>query len=438
MTTSLEAIAKKAASDKKHRFQNLYGLLNEAYLKDCWKGINKKSAVGVDGVSARAYEENLEANVQDLVERLKQKRYRAPLVRRHYIPKEPGKMRPLGIPATEDKLLQLGGARILQAIWEEDFLPASFGYRPGVGAREAVKSLTVSLQEGPYRVVVEADIKGFFDHLDHAWLMRMLQERIDDKAFLRLIEKWLKAGILDTNGMVIDPQAGSPQGGIVSPVLANIYLHYALDLWFYRVFQKSCQGKALLCRYADDFVCAFERPEDAERFHEAVKERLAKFGLETAAEKTKVIQFGGKGMDGGEPFDFLGFEFRWAKTRSGRHYIRRRTSRKRLRRALLNFTAWIKKLRWLNLKWLMIALNRKLQGHYNYYGVWGNYDGINLFSWVLKRLLFKWLNRRSQRSSYTVEGFQQMLTNYKLVAPRVTEKPGIAVVDLSCASLVSM
>lgn len=438
MTTSLEVIAKKAASDKKHRFQNLYGMLNEAYLMDCWRGLNKKSAVGVDGVSARAYEENLEANVRDLVGRLKQKRYRAPLVRRHYIPKEPGKMRPLGIPATEDKLLQLGSARIMQAIWEEDFLPSSFGYRPGVGAREAVKSLTVNLQEGPYQVVVEADIKGFFDHLDHGWLIRMLQQRIDDKAFLRLIEKWLKAGILDTDGKVIDPQTGSPQGGIVSPVLANIYLHYALDLWFYRVFQKSCRGKALLCRYADDFVCAFEQAEDAERFHQAVQERLKQFGLETAAEKTKVIQFGGKGAGGGEPFAFLGFEFRWAKTRSGRHYIRRRTSRKRLRRALLNFTAWIKKLRWLNLKQLMNALNRKLQGHYNYYGVIGNYDGICLFHWVLKRLLFKWLNRRSQRSSYTVDGFKQMLAHYKLVSPRVTEKPRIAVVDLSYPRLVSM
>jgi group II intron reverse transcriptase/maturase len=438
MTTSLEAIAKKAASDKKHRFQNMYGMLNEAYLLDCWRGLNKQSAVGVDGVSARAYEENLEANVRDLVERLKQKRYRAPLVRRHYIPKEPGKMRPLGIPATEDKLLQLGAARILQAIWEEDFLASSFGYRPGVGARESVKSLTVNLQMGPCRVVVEADIKGFFDHLDHDWLIRMLQQRIDDQAFLRLIEKWLKAGILDTNGMVIDPPTGSPQGGIVSPVLANIYLHYALDLWFYRVFQKSCQGKALLCRYADDFVCAFEQPEDADRFHLAVKERLEQFGLETAAEKTKVIQFGGKGTEGGEPFDFLGFEFRWAKTRSGKRYIRRRTSRKRLRRALLAFTAWIKKWRWMNLKRLIGALNRKLQGHYNYYGVLGNYDGIYLFYWVLKRLMFKWLNRRSQRSSYTIEGFKQMLESYKLAPPRVTEKHGIPVTDLSYPRRVSM
>ena len=437
MTTSLEAITKKAASNKGHRFQDLYGMLNESYLVGCWRGINKKSAVGVDGVSAKAYEGKLEANVRDLVERLKQKRYRAPLVRRHYIPKEPGKMRPLGIPATEDKLLQLGAARILQAIWEEDFLPASFGYRPGVGAREAVKSLTVNLQEGPYRVVVEADIKGFFDHLDHQWLMEMLQQRMDDKAFLRLIEKWLKAGILDTNGMVIDPQAGSPQGGIVSPVLANIYLHYALDLWFYRVFQKNCQWKSLLCRYADDFVCAFERPEDAERFHEAVKERLAKFGLDTASEKTKVIPFGGKDTTGGEPFDFLGFEFRWMKTRSGQRYIRRRTSRKRLRRALMNFTAWIRQWRWLNLKTLMDALNRKLQGHYNYYGVLGNYEGIQQFHWELKRLLFKWLNRRSQRSSYTVEGFQQLLKTYKLARPRVTEKPGIPVTILSCPRLVS-
>ena len=291
MPTSLQGIANKAKSQKKYRFRNLYGLLNEGMLWECWRDIRKDAACGVDRVGARAYGQKLGENIRQLVDRLKRKRYRAKLIRRHYIPKGGGELRPLGIPAVEDKLLQLGVLRILEAIYEQDFLRCSYGYRPRVGALDAVDKLTIKLQFGRYHYVVEADIKGFFDHIDHDWMMRMLAEWIDDQALLKLIRKWLKAGVWEADGKVVHPATGSPQGGIVSPILANVYLHYALDLWFQRVFKPRCRGEACLIRYADDFVCAFENKEDAQRFYLEVGERLRKFGLELAAEKTRVVAF---------------------------------------------------------------------------------------------------------------------------------------------------
>jgi RNA-directed DNA polymerase len=248
----LQGIAKKAREQPKHRFGNLYELLNEAYLRECWQDIRKEAAYGVDHVSADAYEPQLEENIRDLVERLKGKRYRAKLVKRHDIPQGNGQRRPLGIPAVEDKLLQRAVARILEAIYEQDFLRCSYGYRPKVGALAAVDKLTIKLQFGQYPFVVEADIKGFFDTIQHGWLIRMLEERLEDGALLRLIRKWLKAGVLETDGQVLHPATGTPQGGVISPILANVYLHYALDLWYQKVVKPRCRGEACLIRYADD------------------------------------------------------------------------------------------------------------------------------------------------------------------------------------------
>ena len=244
--TSLRGIADKAKADKQHRFRDLYGCLNVELLLDCWGDLNKDAASGVDGVTWQEYAENLQANVEALVERLKKKRYRAKLIRRQYIPKENGKERPLGIPVIDDKLLQAGCARLLNAIYEQEFLAISYGYRPERGAGAAVRDLTFDLQYGRYGYVVEADIKGFFDHMDHDWVLEMLRLRIDDRAFLGLIRKWLKAGILETDGRVIHPDTGVPQGGVVSPVLANVYLHYAVDLWFEKVVKPHCRGEAAL------------------------------------------------------------------------------------------------------------------------------------------------------------------------------------------------
>lgn len=293
-------------------------MLNEANLRWCFYQLRKSASPGVDRVTFAEYERSLDSNLADLVERLKGKRYKAKLVRRKHIPKGNGKTRPLGIPALEDKLLQLAVSRILSAIYEQDFLDCGWGYRPERGAREAGRELADELYRGHYGWVVEADIRGFFDNIDHDWMLKMLGERVEDRALLRLIGKWLKAGVLEEDGKVLHPAAGTPQGGIVSPVLANIYLHYALDLWFKAVVQRHSKGEAVMLRYADDSVCAFRFREDAVRFEEALPGRLAKFGLETAPEKTRTLQFSRYVDEPNEAFEFLGFEFRWVRRRTGR------------------------------------------------------------------------------------------------------------------------
>jgi len=423
MPTSLQGIAKKAESQKGYRFRNLYGMLDEDFLKQCWRDIRKDAASGVDQVSAQEYEQHLEEHIHCLVERLKKKQYRAKLVRRHYIPKGDGTQRPLGIPAVEDKLLQLAVARLLEAIYEQDFLRCSYGYRPQVGALDAVDTLTVKLQFGRYAWVVEADITKFFDTIDHDWMMRMLAERIDDGALLRLIRKWLKAGVLDTDGQVLHPVTGTPQGGTVSPILANVCLHYVLDLWFEKVVKQHCRGEACLVRYADDFVCAFEEQADAERFYNVLGQRLEKFGLELSGAKTRIIPFSRHRLAGTTSFEFLGFEFRWGKDRKGKDHLKRRTARKKLRNALKRFTAWCKENRHLRLPVLFQRLNAKLRGYYNYYGVHGNAASLKQFFNSAMRILLKWLNRRSQRHRYTWQGYKAVLERFKVARPRIVGRP---------------
>ena len=422
MQTSLRGISNRAAKDKAHRFGNLYGLLDENFLKWCFWQLKRDAAPGVDRVDFYEYRENLEENIANLVKRLKQKRYRAKLVRRQYIPKINGKLRPLGIPATDDKVLQFAVAKILEAIYEEDFLDVSYGYRPWRGPQDAVRDLTRKLQFGRCAYIAEADIRGFFDNIDHSWMIRMLEERINDRAFLRLIKKWLKAGILDISGEVIHPATGTPQGGIVSPILANVYLHYALDLWFEKRIKRECNGEALIIRYADDFVCAFQYQQDAELFYQRLNERLEKFGLEVCPEKTRILPFSRSMLKESETFDFLGFEFRRAISRKFKPIIRRRTSRKKLRASIAAFTEWIKTNRNKKISKLMKTLSSKYRGYWNYYGVIGNYDSLKTFYYYTIRILFKWLNRRSQRLSYNWAGLKDLLKQFLIPAPRITEK----------------
>ena len=421
MPTFLQGIAEKAQSQQRYRFRNLYGMLNEELLKESWREIKKHAAYGVDQISAQDYEQHLEENIRDLVERLKQKRYRAKLVKRHYIPKGNGKLRPLGIPAVEDKLLQVAATRLLAAIYEQDFLPYSYGYRPGVGALDAVDNLTVKLQFGRYKYVVEADIKGFFDNMDHDWMIRMLGERIEDCAFLGLIRKWLQAGILDTTGAIIQPTTGTPQGGVVSPVLSNVYLHYVLDLWFEKVIKPQCRGEACLLRYADDYICAFEHQEEAEQFYAVLGPRLEKFGLTLATEKTRILPFSRQQPTGQGSFEFLGFEFRWGQDRAGKAHLKRRTARPKLRASLQRFTQWCKENRQRRLSVLFKQLNSKLRGYYQYYGVHGNSASLKQFFDGALRILLKWLNRRSQRHSYNWQGFKATLEHFKVERPRIVE-----------------
>ena len=279
MQTSLRGIAKRAKCSPDHRFGNLYSLLNEENLSWCFPQLNKKATAGVDAVDYKTYESNLSENISGIVAALKGKRYKANLIRRRNIPKSGGGTRPLGIPTIGDKVLQKAASLILSAIYEEDFLPCSHGYRRGKGPQRAALELSQTLHRGRYGWIVDADIKGFFDNMDHEWIMRMLEQRIKDTAFLKLIRKWLKAGILEEDGQVIHPITGTPQGGTVSAVLANIYLHYVLDLWFEKVVKPHCRGDAMMIRFADDFVCAFQYHEDMEQFYKVLDKRLGKFKL---------------------------------------------------------------------------------------------------------------------------------------------------------------
>lgn len=417
--TSLRGIATKAKVNENHRFQDLYRCLNAQFLRACWKDLNKNAASGVDKVTADAYEEDLEANIQALAERLRTNRYRAKLVRRCYIPKENGKERPLGIPALEDRLVQLACAKLLTAIFEADFLDNSYGYRPGRSAKDAVNDLRFNLQFGKFGYVVEADIKGFFDHMDHEWLLRMLKERIDDAAFLNLIRKWLKAGILDTDGKVINPDTGTPQGGIVSPVLANIYLHFALDLWFEKVVKVHCRGDAMLIRYADDFVCAFQYRDDAGKFFEVLPKRLGKFGLSVAPEKTRMMRFSRFHPSRSRVIIFLGFETYWTKDKKGLARVMQRTARKKLQGACRRIKDWIKENRHLKGIYFIKALNKRLRGHYNYYSVVGNLRSLwRYYGWAVQ-CAFKWLNRRGgKRKSFTWKVFIAAIERLGLAKPK--------------------
>jgi group II intron reverse transcriptase/maturase len=419
--TFLRAIADKAARDKHHRFGDLYRQLNEGSLRQSFYLLRKDAACGVDGVTFQEYEKNLKSNLANLVQRLKNKSYKARLVRRKYIPKGQGKWRPLGIPALEDKLLQCAATQILVAIYEADFLPCSYGYRPVWGPHDAVRALTDELFGGKHNFLVEADIKGFFDNLRHEELLRMLGERIQDGALLGLIRKWLRAGILEEDGKVIHPVLGTPQGGIVSPVLANVYLHYVLDQWFEQEVRRKNRGQSRLFRFADDFVACFEYRHEAIAFEQALKERLAAYGLEVAPDKTKTIRFGRKGGPYNGRFDFLGFEFRWEASRKGQPIVKRRTSRKKLQASERRFTEWIKENRHQKLRKLMKTLATKYQGYWNYYGLIGNSDSLGQFYWTTCRVLFKWLNRRSQKPSYTWRAFNRLLKRFRVPAPRIVE-----------------
>ena len=422
MRISLRGIANKAKCQKKYRFLNLYTMLDEYNLLDSWRYVKKNVAYGVDKVSAREFEQDLTQHVRSLVDCLKRKGYKAKLVRRQYIPKAKGKLRPLGIPATVDKLLQMAAGRILHAIFEQDFLPYSFGYRPGLGVKDALKELEYQLQFGWYNYVVEADIKGFFDHINHDWLMKMLAQRINDRPFLRLIRKWLRAGILDTDGQVIHPVTGTPQCGIVSPILANVYLHYVLDLWFEKVVKPRSKGQVYLCRYADDFVVLFQCQQDAERFYKALGSRLGKFGLELCPEKTRLMSFCKFRMQENARFDFLGFEFRWGYDRKRKPHIKKRTSRHKLHNSIVLLTTWCREQRNLPVREIFRKLNSKLRGYYNHYGVIGNYKSLSEFFYHVNRILFKWLNRRSERKSYNWAGYNELVKQFNLLRPRITEQ----------------
>ena len=422
MKTALDAIAFKAQTHPKHRFQGLYGLLNSDLLVQSWGQINKRSAAGIDGVKPDDFKQRLPENIDRLKRQLKQKTFRVGDVKRVYIPKSNGKQRALGLPTLDDKVVQQGVSQILQNIWEQDFLRNSYGYRPQKSAHQAIHSLQLNLQFKGYGYIVEADIKGFFDNMDHSWLMKMLSERIEDKALLNLINQWLKARIKTPEEKFIKPTSGTPQGGVISPILANIYLHYALDIWFEKQVKPNLKGRAMLVRYADDFVVAFQFRDEARRFYRELPKRLKKFNLEVAPEKTHLKRFSRFHPGRLSSFQFLGFVFYWDVDRKGEPRLRRRTAPKKHRATLEEFYSWIKLNRSKRLNQFMPALKRKLVGFRNYFGLPDNSRSVNdVYSFVLHSL-YKWLNRRSQKRSFNWYGFKDMLRYFQIEPLRVSKR----------------
>lgn len=414
MQTSLPAIAQAARKDKTRRFRGLYSMLNRANFEVAYRALRRNAAAGVDGVTYREYGKELARNLADLEERLKEKRYRARLVRRTFIPKSNGKLRPLGIPALEDKIVQYVVREILQSLYESLFLDCSYAYRPARSPRQAVEKLREELMSQCVWVV-ECDITGFFDNIDHGWMVKMLEQRINDNALIGLIRKWLKAGILEPDGGVSHPERGTPQGSIVSPILANIYLHYVLDQWFKKETHRSMTGKTVFIRYADDFVAAFKYHTDAARFHRALPGRLKRFGLSTAGEKTRKFMFNRFRKEDSETFTFLGFEFRWILSRRGKDIIHLRTSRKKLRRIILELKQWLKKHQSKRLKWVMGMVKAKLRGLYTYFGVKGNSASLREMYFLYRRTMYRMLNRRSQRKSFNWRTFSFILRFHGVV-----------------------
>ncbi|MFS0781468.1 group II intron reverse transcriptase/maturase [Bacillus sp. 1P06AnD] len=427
METKLLRIAELAKSEPKMKFTSLVHLLNEQSLIQCHHELPNKKATGVNGTTKEQYNEELEGNIKNLVSRLKDKSYRPVPVRRKYIPKlNSSKKRPLGIPEHEDKIVQKGIAKVLNAIYENDFLDCSFGFRPNRNCHDALKILNFYIEKRLVSYVVDVDIKGFFDNVDHKWMMEFLKHRITDPNLLRIISRFLKGGYME-EGKKYKTQNGTPQGGVISPILANVYLHYVLDLWFEKVVRKQCEGQAYIVRYADDFVCCFQHKREAQQFYQSLIKRLKKFNLEIAEDKTKIIPFGrfadnnAKRSGNGKPatFDFLGFTHYCGRSKQGKFRVKRKSSRKKVQGKLKESKEWLKANRNKDIHIIMDRFKRSLIGYYNYYCITDNTQTVNGFKEKIESLLFKWLNRRSQRKSFTWDKFRLFLQRFPLPSPRI-------------------
>ncbi len=422
----LPLISERAQREPNCQFTSLAHLLDERFLMHCYHRLGRDRASGIDGVTWQDYGRNLEENLRDLVTRLKAKRYKPQPSRRVYIPKDEHSTRPLGLPALEDKIVQKGVAMILEAIYEADFLDCSYGFRPGRNCHQAVDAVDKTIMRNPINHVIDADIKGFFDNVSHQWMLEFLQVRIVDPSFLLLIRRFLKAGYIDS-GQLIASDRGTPQGGNLSPILSNIFLHYVLDLWFEKRIKPQVRGACFLVRYADDFVCMVQYQADARHIERTLRERFTRFDLELHPEKTRVFNFGRYERGNAKrqnrragTFDFLGFTHFCGTSRRGKFIVGRRTSRKKFRAKCKELNLWLKHVR--NSRpakeWWPILV-AKLRGHYQYYGVSGNMPSLHRFYREAVRLTLKWLNRRSQRGSFNWKGFYAYLKHYPLPTPRI-------------------
>jgi RNA-directed DNA polymerase len=423
MSPGLARVAERARRDPQRALLSLAHHIDRDALHRAYRGLRKDAAVGVDGVTKEEYGRNLAENLRDLHERLKTYRYRHQPILREHIPKEGGGTRPIGISTVEDKIVQDALRELLEAIYEQDFMECSYGFRPGRRPHDALRALDHAVHRGGVEWILEADVESFFDSVDRSQLKEMLKKRVGDKSLLRLIGKCLHVGVLDGEAFS-EPEEGTVQGSVLSPILGNIYLHYALDDWFEHEVKPRLEGRAVLIRYADDFIMGFERADDAKRVMGVLEKRTKRFGLNLKAEKTRLIDFrrpsrkqdGGKGPS---TFDFLGFTAYWRRSRNGGWYMALKTRRARLRRAVRSVYEWCRSHRHWSIPEQHSALKRRIQGHFNYFGVNGNVRSLVLLNKRVESAWFKWLRRRSQRSRLTWERYHDLLQDYPLPKPRV-------------------
>lgn len=426
VSTKLQKIAEMARKHPERSFRSIHHFIDLEWLREAYRRTRKDAAVGVDGQTAADYAANLEVNLQSLLDRFKSGSYRAPPVRRVHIPKGDGRTtRPLGVPTFEDKVLQRAVTMLLSALYEPIFLEASYGFRPGRSAHDALGALRTDLMSMNGGWVLEVDVQSFFDELDHQHLRHFLDQRVTDGVIRRMVDKWLKAGVME-RGQLSYPESGSPQGGVISPVLANVYLHEVLDVWFEREVRCRLRGRGRLVRYADDFVLAFEQEQDARRVQAVLPKRFGKYGLRLHPTKTRLVRFERpRGPGGGtrgtrpETFDLLGFTHHWGKSRRGYWVVQRRTAPSRLTRALRSVRHWCKVHRHWSVDRQRTVLAAKLRGHYNYYGLTGNGAALQRFRHGVLKAWRVWLGRRGGKRAMTWQRFLVLLEHYSLPPARV-------------------
>ena len=429
MTTELTRISQLSSENRNNpnfRFISLAHLLNKQMLVECHEDMDGGKAVGIDGITKEEYERNLDKNLENLLVRMKHNAYKPQPARRVEIPKDNGKTRPLSIYCYEDKLVQEAVRRILEAIFEPLFYEEMMGFRPGRGCHRALRKLNVMLERKYTNYVLDADIKGFFDHLNHDWIMKFIGSKIKDPIFVRLIKRMLKAGIM--RDYQFEPtEEGSGQGSVCSPVIANIYMHYVLLWWFKEKVTPRLKGFGGIVVYADDFVACFQYKEEALEFYGTLKRRMEHFGLKLEEKKSRLLDFGRFAAENrrrarkGKPetFDFLGFTHYCAKSRYGRFRVKRKTSRKKFNKKCREIHQRIRDMRTQPVRFIIGKLNQILTGYFHYYGITDNFDSLNNFCYKVRTSLFYWLNRRSQKKSYNWVGFNQLLREIPLARPRI-------------------
>jgi RNA-directed DNA polymerase len=414
-----------ARTHRDRAFASLNHVLDLEWMLEAYRTTRKDGAAGIDGTTAADYAEALEANLLNLLDRIKSGRYQAPPVRRSYIPKADGSQRPLGIPTFEDKVAQRAIVMLLEAIYEQDFLCCSYGFRPGRSAHDALHNLRTALITQGMRWVLDIDIRRYFDTIPHDQLRRLLDRRVTDGVVRRMIDKWLKAGVMEAGSLTYSTE-GTPQGGVISPLLANIYLHYVLDEWVATTVGERLKARHLLVRYADDFVMAFKDHLDAKRVYRVLGQRLARFGLALHPDKSRFIDFRFKRPDGlrhpatsGTTFDFLGFTHVWGKSRKGKNVVRQVTAKARFARALSAVTEWCQRCRHQPIRQQHARLSAMLRGHYGYYGITGNGRRLRWYLHQVERIWKKWLSRRGRHGNFRWDRLRELLKRHPLPPARI-------------------